>query len=215
MTATLFVAGLVISTVRAGGDVFPSPFGSAAAALTYFTAHPDAVRTGATLQFASTIPLVIYASAAAARLNALGLRAVGATVTLAGGVLAAAFLACSAIVTWVLTVPEVLTDPPLVRALHTLAFFLGGPGCVVPTGMLIAALAATGVLGRGARATGRLDRHADRGNRWGQPEPTVDAVSVTEPTPDGGMHLEDGVHLTVLGQQIVTGAVIAGLAQLS
>jgi hypothetical protein len=33
MTTALFVAGLIISTVLAGGEVFPSPFGSAADAL--------------------------------------------------------------------------------------------------------------------------------------------------------------------------------------
>jgi hypothetical protein len=148
ITTALFVAGLIISTLLAGGEVFPSPFGSAADALTYFATHPDAVRVGATLQFASTIPLVIYAATAAARLNTLGLRATGATVTLAGGVLAAAFLACSAIVTWVLTVPEVIADPALVRALHTLAFLLGGPGNVVSAGLLIVGLALSGVLGR-------------------------------------------------------------------
>ncbi|MEV6431027.1 SGNH/GDSL hydrolase family protein [Nocardia sp. NPDC051463] len=46
-----------------------------------------------------------------------------------------------------------------------------------------------------------------------RPEPTIDVLSCTTPTPD--THLEDGVHLTELGQQQVTAAVVAALADLT
>src|SRR4051794_37520989 len=67
--AGVFVAGLVVSTIRAGGSPFPSPFGDAGEALDYFRDHPAAVRTGAVLQFASGIPLALYTATVAARLR--------------------------------------------------------------------------------------------------------------------------------------------------
>ncbi|MFI9505695.1 hypothetical protein [Nocardia sp. NPDC052566] len=147
VAAALFVAGLVISTVRAGGSPFPSPFSDPADALAYFREHSGAVRTGAVLQFASAIPLAIYVATMAARLRALT-RAPGAALALVGGALAATFLICSGLVSWVLTVQEVTEDPALVRALHTLAFLFGGPGNVVSTGLLIAGIAITALRAR-------------------------------------------------------------------
>lgn len=140
VAAGLFVAGLVLSTVLAGGSPFPSPFGSADDAFAYFRDHSGAVRTGAVLQFASAIPLVLYVAGVAARVRRIADGFAPALTTI-GGTLAAAFLICSAVVSWVLTVPEVATDPALIRALHTLAFLCGGPGNVMPTGLLIAGIA--------------------------------------------------------------------------
>ncbi|MFC9998804.1 hypothetical protein [Nocardia sp. NPDC127526] len=140
VAAGLFVAGLVISTVQAGGSPFPSPFGDAGEALEYFRDHAAAVRTGAVLQFASAIPLALYVAGAAARVRRF---AAGFAPALAavGGTLAVGFLILSGVVSWVLTVPEVVTEPAVVRALHTLAFLCGGPGNVMSTGLLIAGLA--------------------------------------------------------------------------
>ncbi|MFD6159613.1 hypothetical protein ACFWF7_25820 [Nocardia sp. NPDC060256] len=140
VAAGLFVAGLVLSTVLAGGSPFPSPFGAADDALAYFRDHPGAVRTGAVLQFASAIPLALFVAAGTARVRRIADGFAPALASI-GGTLAAAFLICSAVVSWVLTVPEVVTDPALVRALHTLAFLCGGPGNVVATGLLIAGIA--------------------------------------------------------------------------
>lgn len=49
----------------------------------------------------------------------------------------------------------------------------------------------------------------------GQPEPTVDVLSVTEPLPGAALHLDDGVHLTIDGQLAVAVEVVARLARLS
>lgn len=140
VAAGLFVAGLVLSTVLAGGSPFPSPFGPADDALAYFRDHRGAVRTGAVLQFASAIPSVLYVAAATARARRITDGFAPALAAI-GGTLAAALLICSAAVSWVLTVPAVVTDAALVRALHTLAFLCGGPGNVMPTGLLIAGIA--------------------------------------------------------------------------
>jgi len=138
-TATvLFLTGLIASTAMAG-TTFPSPTGTGASILAYFRDHPDAVT--------AAVPLAIYAATASSRLRTLGIRAPGATIALAGGVLAAAFLALSGLVTWTLARPAVLASPPLVSALHDLAFAAGGPGSVVPFGLLIAGLAVPAAFG--------------------------------------------------------------------
>ncbi|RSS64680.1 hypothetical protein EF912_02015 [Streptomyces sp. WAC07061] len=98
------------------------------------------------MQFAASVPLAIYAATVSARLHKLGVRAPGATIALAGGVLASAFLACSGLVTWVLSRPEAASRAEPVRALQYLAFGLGGPAHVVLLGLLIAGIAVPGLL---------------------------------------------------------------------
>ncbi|ATZ29108.1 hypothetical protein ACFZBM_31095 [Streptomyces lavendulae] len=142
----LFLAGLVLSTLLADGDTFPSPFGSSDTVTSYFRDHTGAVRLSGALQFAASVPLAIYAATVSARLHKLGVRAPGATIALAGGVLASAFLTCSGLVTWVLSRPEVADHAELVRALQYLAFGLGGPAHVVLLGLLIAGIAVPGLL---------------------------------------------------------------------
>ncbi|MFJ5549795.1 hypothetical protein [Streptomyces sp. NPDC093225] len=142
----LFLAGLVLTTLLAGGDTFPSPFGSTDTVTSYFRDHSGAVRVSGTLQFAASVPLAIYAATVSARLHKLGIRAPGATIALAGGVLASAFLACSGLVTWVLSQPAVAEHPDAVRPLQYLAFGLGGPAHVVLLGLLVAGIAVPGLL---------------------------------------------------------------------
>ncbi|MGT2532377.1 hypothetical protein ACU4GG_38940 [Streptomyces nojiriensis] len=144
----LFLAGLVLSAVLAGGDPFPSPFGSTDSVTAYFRDHTGAIRVSGALQFAASVPLAIYAATVSARLHKLGVRAPGATIALAGGALASAFLACSGLVTWVLSRPEVAGHGEVVRALQYLAFGLGGPGHVVLLGLLVAGIAVPGLLAR-------------------------------------------------------------------
>ena len=57
-------------------------------------------------------------------------------------------MACSALVSWVLSRPEVADEPVLVRALQNLAFITGGPGHGVPLGVLIAGISVPGLLAR-------------------------------------------------------------------
>jgi hypothetical protein len=146
--AALFLAGLILSTALAGGKPYPSPFGDGTSILSYFRDNPNAVRIGGALQFGAAIPLAIYAATVNARLHQLGVRAPGATIALAGGLLAAAFLALSGLLGWVLSRPEVHDDPALVRALQLLNFGTGGVGHVVPLGLLLAGIAVPGLLVR-------------------------------------------------------------------
>ncbi|WP_433250168.1 hypothetical protein ACQPYK_03700 [Streptosporangium sp. CA-135522] len=142
----LFLAGIVVSTVMAGGETFPSPFGSSAEILAYFHDHQNAVQVSGFLQFAASVPMAIYAATASARLHSLGVRAPGATIALVGGALAAAMLALSAMFSWVLSRPEVLAESAVVRALQDLAFATGGTGHVVFLGLLVAGIAVPGLL---------------------------------------------------------------------
>ena len=149
--AALFVAGLLVTTV-VGRGAYPSPFGDPAAIDTYFTAHSGAVALGAAFQFAAAVPLAINAASVHARLQQLGIRAAGATIALAGGLLASAFVTLSALAQWILARPSSLGEPALVRAVHDLSFLAGGPAHVVALGLLLAGIAVpaliTGLLPR-------------------------------------------------------------------
>lgn len=138
--AGLFVAGLVVSSVLGGGS-FPSPFGDPAMIQAYFAEVREAVLAGAVFQFAAAVPLVIFAAAVHTRLHQLGVRAAGATIALAGGLLAAAFAMMSALFQWALSRPATTGEPAVVRGLHDLAFLAGGPAHVVALGLLFAGIA--------------------------------------------------------------------------
>jgi hypothetical protein len=126
----------------------PSPFTDQATIVGYFRAHPDPVLVMALLQFAASLPLAIYAATISVRLQQLGVRAPGATIGLVGGVLAATSMAFSAMCSWALSRPEVLAQTSSIRLVHDLAFITGGPGFVVPGGLLIAGIAVPGLLAR-------------------------------------------------------------------
>jgi hypothetical protein len=144
----LFLASLVLPIALTGGKVYPSPFSSQATIVDYFRDNRVPVLLMALLQFAASPPLTIYAAATSVRLNQLGVRAPGAAIALAGGVLASAAMALSALFTWSLTRPEVLDHAELIRLMHDLAFITGGPGFVVPSGLLIAGIAVPGLVAR-------------------------------------------------------------------
>jgi hypothetical protein len=85
--------------------------------------------------------MAIFAAATSARLHHLGIRAPGATIALVGGQLASAMLIVSASCQWVLAQPGIRDNPGVARAFQDLAFLTGGPGHVVPLGLLIAGIA--------------------------------------------------------------------------
>ncbi|HZF07293.1 MAG TPA: hypothetical protein VFE33_00735 [Thermoanaerobaculia bacterium] len=138
----LFATSLVLGRVMAG-EPFPSPFGAEAAIVSYFQAHGDAVRIAALFQFGAAIPLGLFTATVVSRLQFLGVRAAGATIALFGGFAASFFLALSGLVQWVLARPEVAGNAALLRALQDLAFMTGGPGHVVPLGLLLAGVSVT------------------------------------------------------------------------
>jgi len=144
VSAGLLLGGIALSAAL--GGVLPSPFADHEVIREHFLTHPSAVQAAGVLTFASAVPLSIYAATASARLRQLGVTAPGATIALAGGVLAAGALALSGLLLWTLARPAVRAEQPLVRALHDLAFLTGGPAHVVFLGLLVAGVAVPGLL---------------------------------------------------------------------
>jgi hypothetical protein len=144
VSTALLVTGIAVSAAL-GGTV-PSPYAAGGDVRDYFAAQPDAALAAGVLAFASSVPLAIYAATASARLRQLGVTAPGATIALAGGVLAAGALALSGLFLWVLSRPGVAVSTPVVRALHDLAFLTGGVAHVVFLGLLLAGVAVPGLI---------------------------------------------------------------------
>ncbi|MCU1469620.1 MAG: hypothetical protein JWQ39_769 [Glaciihabitans sp.] len=147
-TAALFLVSLALPTILASGATYPSPYSGNSVVVGYFQANSGPVLITALLQFAASLPLAIFAATASVRLNRLGVRAPGATIALVGGILASSSMALSALLTWTLTRPEILAHGDLVRLVHDLGFMTGGPGFVVPIGLLIAGIAVPSLIVR-------------------------------------------------------------------
>ena len=138
LTLGFFVVGIIVAA--AFGGVPPNPLGDPATVIGYYRQHAASVQAGAICLFAASVPLLIYASTASARLRQLGITAPGATIALAGGVLASAMLSLSALFGWALSRPTVTSDDALIHALSTLSFLTGGVAHVVPLGLLVAGI---------------------------------------------------------------------------
>lgn len=140
----LLFGGLAIGVAL--GGVMPLPYGPVDAVWRYVDSQPTALHVIAVAVFASSVPLAIYAATASSRLRQLGVTAPGATIALAGGILAAGSLALTGLLGWILSRPEISADVMLVRALYYLAFLAGGPAHIVALGLLVAGIAVPGLL---------------------------------------------------------------------
>ena len=146
--AALFLASLILGTALAGGEHFPSPFGPEGYSNAYFSQHAKAVAISAFLQFGAAIPLGIYTATAVSRLQFFGLRVAGVFIALFGGLAASFFLALSALSQWVLAQTGLAASAGATRVLRWFAFATGGPGHVVPLGLLLAGISVTAGLTR-------------------------------------------------------------------
>ena len=144
ISLVLLLGGLVIAV--AIGGAMPLPYGTGASIQAYVGGHPVAAQVIGVAVFGSAVPLGIYAATASARLRQLGVTAPGATIALAGGILAAGALGLSGLLAWTLSRPEVTADENLVRALYYLIFLIGGPAHVVALGLLVAGMAVPSVI---------------------------------------------------------------------
>lgn len=145
---SLLCIGLLFGGIAIGfgmGGVMPLPYGPVEAVAAYVRSQPAAVRVIAVATFASSVPLAIYAAAAGARLRRLGAGRVAASVALTGGILAAGALGLAGLIGWAMSWPEVVADTALARALYMLVFLTGGPGHIAALGVLVAAMAASGL----------------------------------------------------------------------
>lgn len=115
------------------------PDSSAAEVAAYVGGNQGVVRLLAFAVFGASVPLAVWAATAYRRQRRLGVSAPGAVIGLTGGVLSAAALAMSGLITW--TAAQASDTPAVARALTSLAFASGGPGFVVPLALLIAGIA--------------------------------------------------------------------------
>jgi hypothetical protein len=136
--------GLLFGGVGIGvalGGVMPLPYGPGTAVVVYVRTEPVAVQIMAVAVFASSVPLLIYAAAAATRLRQLGATALTATIALSAGTLAAGGLGLTGLLGWTLSRPDVTTDAVLARTIYLLVFLVGGPGHIVALGLLVGGMA--------------------------------------------------------------------------
>jgi hypothetical protein len=131
---TLMVTAVVLS-VRA-----PQPSAAATAVAAYDSSHHAILEVAGCLGFAASAPLAIWAATAYRRLQTLGVTAPGAVIGLAGGLLAAASLGLSGLITWT-GAQAGAADPATARALADLGFATGAAGFVVPLALLLAGVA--------------------------------------------------------------------------
>jgi hypothetical protein len=119
----------------------PQPGASAASVLAYDQAHQTVMRVGGFLAFAASAPLAIWAAVAYQRLRTLGVRAPGAVIALSGGLLAAASVALSGLLTWTASQLGDANTPGVARAVADFGFAAGSAGFVTPLGLLLAGVA--------------------------------------------------------------------------
>ncbi|MDH6578598.1 DUF4386 domain-containing protein [Kitasatospora sp. MAP5-34] len=124
----------------------PHPDASGLAVLQYTQAHGTTIKVGGFLLFSSAVPLALVAAVLYRRLRALGITAPGSAITLAGGVLAAGWLALSGMLAWTQGRLPDDASPALARALADLSYASGGPGFVVMFALLLAGVSVPGLL---------------------------------------------------------------------
>ncbi|WP_273735838.1 hypothetical protein [Mycolicibacterium septicum] len=144
VSLALLLAGLAVGVAL--GGVMPLPYGPAAEVVRYIHDNHSAVQASAVGTFAASVPLAIYAATVSTRLRQLGVTAPGATIALAGGILAAGALALSGLICWTMSRAEVVVDDGLIRALYYLVFLTGGVGHIVALGLLLAGIAVPGLV---------------------------------------------------------------------
>jgi len=132
-------AVLLIGSVVLAARV-PRPTASAAAVLAYVQVNGALLQVAGTLAFGAAVPLAIWTATAYRRLYRLGVTAPGATIGLAGGLLAAASMALSGLLTWTLGYAHP-TAPAVAGTVRTLAYATGAAGTVVPLALLVAGAA--------------------------------------------------------------------------
>lgn len=141
LIAPAAIALLLTVASAALGASIPRTTTSAADALAYDLAHHTQLTVLGTIVFAVSVPLAVWSATTYRRLRQLGITAPGAGIGLAGGLLAAASLTVSGLVTWTAGEAATAGSPGLARAMTDLAFATGGPGFVVPLGLLLAGVA--------------------------------------------------------------------------
>lgn len=140
LAPALAYGALTIASVALSARI-PQPAASAASLLAYVRSHHTFMQVAGCLEFAAAVPLAIWTATGYRRLRTLGVNAPGAVIGLAGGLLAAASLALSGLVSWTVSQVSGTVEAGLARVLADLSFATGGTGFVAPLGLLLAGMA--------------------------------------------------------------------------
>ncbi|WP_193570850.1 hypothetical protein [Leifsonia tongyongensis] len=140
VSTALVVVGLIVAALT-GGQPYISPFAGADAVSAYAQQNWPSIRVTSMIQFGSAVPLGIYAATAYARLLRLGVRVPGPGIGFFGGITASILLMVSALGSYVVSRPDVSSDPTVALALTYFAFITGGVGFVTGMGLLVAGIA--------------------------------------------------------------------------
>ncbi len=124
----------------------PRPHTAAHDVLAYAQGHTGLLRVLALFVFGAAVPLAVWTATAHRRLRRAGVAAPGVDIALAGGLLAAASLALSGLVTWVVADTAHSLDPAVARALTSVSFATGAAGFTVPFALLVAGVAVPSLL---------------------------------------------------------------------
>ncbi|MGA7155485.1 MAG: hypothetical protein WBY53_01485 [Acidobacteriaceae bacterium] len=139
----LFEAGFLAAAALRHGPPFVTPFAPAEQVRLFFAQSPFLDRLTNFFLFGSAVPLGLFAVTAVSRLRYLGVRAAGTNITLFGGLTATLALFLSGMAGWILSVPDVLTSAPLVKAIFYLSFLAGGVLFATGFGLMAAGISIT------------------------------------------------------------------------
>lgn len=146
----LLVPGIAFAVLTVASAILgasgPRPGSTLIDTASYDLTHHTILIVLGTIVFGTSIPLATWTAVAYRRMRHLGVTAPGATIALAGGLLASASLAVSGLVTWTAAQSGSAVETVLARALTDLAFATGGAGFVVPFGLLLAGVAIPGMM---------------------------------------------------------------------
>jgi hypothetical protein len=141
--AVLTVGAAVVPALMAGHAAWSSD----SALLDVYQHHHGAARAQALFSTAAAIPLAVLSAIFCDRIRTSGVNAPGRLITLIGGAVAAALLATSGLISLALLGDHTTNNVPLLQFGQRLATALGGTGFAAFTGLLIAGISVTGLLG--------------------------------------------------------------------
>lgn len=138
VSVALYLASVIVSALMSGT---PYPAWPGTNLPRYLASHRDALRFAAVLQFAASVPLVVFGASVSARLQRLRVRAAGPVIGLVGSVIASAGFAVSALAMWALSQSEPDGPLALYTALRDVSYAADGAWHLVGLGLLIAGIA--------------------------------------------------------------------------
>jgi hypothetical protein len=142
--AVLTVLGVAVPPLAAG----VKPWSSDSALLDFFQHHNGAAHASAFFTLGAAVPLAVFVAVATTRLRTLGLDVPGRIIAQIGGTVAATMLGLAGVATLAATQSHVADSGAAVRVLYGITFAAGGPAYVMFSGLLLAGISISGLLGR-------------------------------------------------------------------